>query len=79
MSKFLSNVLPWIGRQQSSGPGEDLWRKIYLSLMATTLVFLPAILGVVLFHVNPPPRPLLLVAREASKDSARQLMVVGDR
>ena len=74
---LVSSFLQRMGRQQRRESGEDLWRKTYLCLLATSLVFLPAILEVVLFHVNPPPRPLLLVAKEAGKDHARELMVLG--
>ena len=65
LSSMISRTLHMLGRRrQRREPGEDICRKFYLCLLATLLVFLPAILAVVVFHMNPAPRPLLLVARE---------------
>ena len=77
----LSNLVTRIvlrlgGGQRRDSRREDLWRKTYTCLLASFLVSLPAVVGLVFFHSNPPPRPLLLVSKETG-DGNRALHAVG--
>ena len=47
----------------------------YLSLLASLVISLPAIVSVVLFHVKPPPTPLIFLAKEGLGNS-RELVVI---
>jgi hypothetical protein len=63
------------GPEERGNPRMELCRKTYFCLTASLLVLLPAVLAVVVFHANPAPEPLLLLAREGP--GRRELVVVG--
>ena len=76
ITKLFRRALRWIQKKERrEATGEDLWRTTYLSLLASLVICLPAIVSIVLFHVNPPSTPLIFLAKQGLGNS-RELVVI---
>ena len=76
ISSLVSKIYFWREVTPRHNLSEDLWKRTYTFTLVSSLISLPAILGLVLFHANPPPTPLVFVAVERGQNM-RELAVLG--